>query len=125
MEGKNFFKEELIEFMKRIIYVIMGYFKRLCAFRHVLKRKNVQIRCEREKYRAEKAMNSILTAYVFYLAARYGNLRIPKAEISDLLGKGEVLAYSDGENYVIEVKNSGASGEEETGGETGKISRVV
>lgn len=110
--------------MKRIIYVIMVYFKRLCALRHVLKRKNIQIRYEREKYRAEKAMNSILTAYVFYLAAKYGNLRIPKAEISALLGKSDVLAYSDGDYYVIKVKNSIGSGEGETSGETGKISRV-
>ena len=108
-----------------------GFFKvifntgRLGAIRHLIARKNMQIRAEKEKFQEEKAVNSILTAYVFYIASRVGILRIPKAEISATLGKCSVIAYSDGDDYVIELKEHGVSGEGDADGKAGKLQEMV
>lgn len=111
--------------MKKIIRAMINHLKRFGALRYVLKQKNMQICAEREKYQAERAANSILTAYVFYLASQHGVVRIPKAEISALLGKCDAHAYSDGDDYVIEVKISADSGEEATCGKTRNVQGLV
>lgn len=111
--------------MKNIIKAIIVYLKKLVALRHILKQKNLQILSEREKYQAEKAANSILSAYVFYLASERGVIRVPKAVVSDLLGKCEVIAYSEGGDYVIEAKRSVSFGKVETSGKAGQISGLV
>ena len=106
--------------MKKIFKLIFNI-KKIGAIRHLLGRKNMQIRAEREKYQAEKAVNSILTAYIFYLAAQYGVIRIPKVEISEALGKYTVAAYSDGDDYVIELKGVAECGEGDLRGKAGSI----
>lgn len=77
--------------------------KKIKIIRGILKRKNAQLRDERQKYEAEKAANLILSAYVAVLAARCGELRIPKKEISEALGRFFVNASVSGDDYVIEV----------------------
>ena len=113
--------------MKKIIKAILNVFniRKVGAIRHVLKRKNAQIRAEREKYQAEKAANSILVAYIFYLVSQCGVIRIPKAEVSAALGKYEACAYSDGGDYVIELKNAAEAGEGATCGKAGSIQPLV
>ena len=77
--------------------------KKIKIIRGILKRKNAQLRDERQKYEAERAANLILSAYVAVLAARYGGVRIPKKEISEALGRFFVNASVSGDDYVIEV----------------------
>lgn len=110
--------------MKNLFKVIFKI-KKFGAMRHLLSRKNIQIRAEREKYQAERAANSILTAYIFYLASQCGIIRIPKAEISAVLGKYAVVAYSDGDDYVIELKDGAILGEGDTGGKAGSLQTLV
>ncbi len=69
----------------------------------IIKRKNDQIREEREKLRAEECANIILSAYFAILLSERGAVRIPKSEISRALGAYRVNASSDGNDYVIEV----------------------
>ena len=113
--------------MKNFIKMITRVFsfKKLDTLRRILKRKNAQIRLEREKYVAEKAINSILTSYIFYLAGKCGVIRIPKSEISSALGKYSVTAFSDGNDYVIEVCTCAADGEGDERGKAGRIRTVV
>ena len=106
--------------MKKVFNVIFNI-RKFGAIRHLINRKNMQICAEREKFQAEKAANSILSAYVFYLASKYGIVRIPKAEISEAIGKHTVVAYSDGEDYVIGLKDIAASKEGGARGKTGDI----
>ena len=106
--------------MKRFFKMLFNT-RRFGAIRHLIDRKNMQIRAEREKYQAERAVNSILTAYIFYLASKYGTLRIPRAEISSALGRHTVIAYSDGDDYVINVRDIVDSEEVDARGEAGDI----
>ena len=78
-------------------------FNSMKAIRGILKRKNLQIRAEREKLEAERAANVILSAYIALLVSRRGTVRIPKKEISEALGRFTACAVSSGDDYVIEV----------------------
>ena len=99
--------------------------KKIGAIRRLIARKNIQIRAEREKYQAERAANSILTAYILYLASQTGVIRIPRAEVSAALGKYSVTAYSEGDDYVIELKAADHDGEGELCGKAGNLQGMV
>ncbi len=72
--------------------------------REILKRKNEQIKREREMLRAQECANVILSAYFAILLSERGEVRIPKSEVSRALGAYRVKATSVGDDYVIEVK---------------------
>ncbi len=74
--------------------------------KEILKRKNEQIKKEREKLRAQECANMIMSAYFTILLCERGAVRIPKSEISRVLGSYRVHASSDGDDYVIEVKSA-------------------
>ena len=94
------------------------------AIKGILKRKNAQIRAEREKFEAERMANSIVAAYLFVLIADLGgSVRIPKKDVSDALGRFFVNAYPSDDDYVIEVKELSASahGKDMGFGKAGKL----
>ena len=75
--------------------------KKINIRRSILKRKNAQVKQERQKYEAERAANVILSANVAIIAARYGEVRIPKKDISEALGRFFVNSSSSGDDYLI------------------------
>ena len=85
--------------------------------------KNRQIRFERERSRAMEEANKILSAYVTFLSERYGELRVPRAEIARLLGHSNVRVSRNDDDYVIFIENDepidhlDVTGEYEDGGE--------
>lgn len=91
--------------------------------RGILKGKNSQIKNEREKYDAERAANLILSAYLALLVSKRGEVRIPKKEISDALGRFFVTASALGDDYIIEVNElpPGSRGKGADLGQTRKI----
>ena len=93
------------------------------VIRGIMKRKNLQLRAEREKYEAERAANVILSAYLALLVSRHGAVRVPKKEISGALGRFMARASVSGDDYVIEVGEVGAvgRGKDTRFGSTGKI----
>lgn len=98
-------------------------FNSMKAIREILKRKNLQIRVEREKLEAERAANMILSAYIALLVSQRGSIKIPKKEVSEALGKFIACASSVGEDYVIEVGElpRHSCGKGKRGGQTGNI----
>lgn len=98
-------------------------FNGMKVIRGILKRKNEQIRSEREKLESERVANAILSAYVALLVSRHGAVRIPKKEVSEALGKYFARASSHGDDYVIEVGEMPASVRKRSldFGKTGKI----
>lgn len=79
----------------------MFKFRRL--LRYYLKSKNSRIKKAIEAAEAAKCENRILSAYIALIASKYGVIKIPKKEISEVLGHFGVLASSDADNYIIEV----------------------
>ena len=98
-------------------------FNGMKAIRGILKRKNMQIRSEREKLESERVANAILSAYIALLVSRHGAVRIPKKEVSEALGKYFARASMHGDDYVIEVGEIPASARKRSldFGKTGKI----
>lgn len=98
-------------------------FNSMKAIRGILKRKNMQLKAEREKLEAERAANVILSAYIALLVSRRGSVRIPKKEISDALGRFVACASSSGDDYVIEVGelSTSARGRGKDVGKTGNV----
>ena len=76
------------------------------AIRGVLRRKNVQIRAEREKFLAERETNKILSAYIALLASGQEALRISKADVREALNSYGTDGSSDKDCYIIKVKKS-------------------
>lgn len=113
----------LLLLSKQIEEGVEKMFGKIKILRAILKRKNAQIRAEREKYAAERAANAIIAAYLALLVSKRGAVRVPKSEISDALGKFYVSASASGGDYVIEVGElpMSARGREALGGKTGKI----
>lgn len=95
-------------------------FNSMKAIRGILKRKNLQIRAEREKLEAERTANAILSAYIALLVSRRGVIKIPKKEISEALGRFSASAVSSGDDYVIEVGELPRGSCERGGGCAGK-----
>ena len=98
-------------------------FNSMKAIRGILKRKNMQIRAEREKLEAERATNVILSAYIALLVSKRGSVRIPKKEVSEALGRFVTCASSCGDDYVIEVGEipGGADGRGNCVGKAGRV----
>lgn len=94
------------------------------AIKGILKRKNAQIRAEREKFEAERMTNSILAAYLFvFISELGGSAKIPKKSVSEALGRFAVNAYPSDDDYVIEVKELSAKpcGKDTGFGKAGKL----
>ena len=72
-------------------------------FHALLKRKNKQIRLEREKCRALEETNKILCAYVGLLVAKCGGVEIPKSLLADSMGKFNVTVGQSDDCYKISV----------------------
>lgn len=69
----------------------------------LLKRKNKQIRQERERADGLEEINRILTAYLAILLEKRGSVRIPKTQIKEALGRFACAVISSGNDYVITV----------------------
>ncbi len=74
------------------------------ALRGILKRRNKLIREQKQRAEAAECANRILTAYIAVLVGDKGTLLIPKIRVSSVLGKFYSEVASDGENYVITIK---------------------
>ena len=98
-------------------------FQKIKIIRSILKRKNAQIRAEREKYIAEMAVNVILAAYLTLLVSKQGTVRLPRKEVREALGKFHVSFSASGEDYIIEAAElpMSARGKGALGGKTWKI----
>ena len=72
-------------------------------FLALLKRKNKQIRLERERCRAMEETNKIISAYVGLLVAKCGVVEFPKALLADAIGKFSVSVCQNDGYYKINV----------------------
>lgn len=79
-------------------------FNYIKSIKKIIKRKNAQIRAEREKLEAAEAANRIYAAYIVWFASKHGEILIPKREISALLGKYRAEVSYTSDDYVINVK---------------------
>lgn len=89
MKGKNMFKE----FFNKIFDII-----------RIIKKKNAQIRAEREKLMAAEVQNNIYASYILALAAGAGEVRISRAEIAETVGKYRADVSSTEDEYIIRVQ---------------------
>jgi len=83
----------------------------------LLRRKNKQIRQERERADGCEQINRILTAYLAILLERRGSVRIPKAQIKEALGRYCSAVISSGNDYVITVSREETEGSDGGGAE--------
>ena len=74
-------------------------------FTALIKKKNGQIKRERELRRQKEQAFSILSAYVAMLALRHGNVWIAKDAISEYLGKFSVRVEREGGFYKFYVSD--------------------
>ena len=81
--------------------------KKIDIIRRILKRKNAQIREEREKYIAEKNKNYILATHLTLLTANKGEIRIPAKDIREAMGKYYMKARMDGDYFIIKCVETG------------------
>ena len=72
--------------------------------RRIIKRKNGQIREEREKLLAAEAANRILSTYLLCFVKEAGELRVSKDKIAEEFGKYRVDISASDEDYVIKVR---------------------
>ena len=73
-------------------------------FEAMLRLKNREISNEREKVREKEITNLIISAYLSLLVEDRGSFRVSKEEVSRALGNLVTVATSDGDHYVITVK---------------------
>ena len=78
-------------------------FKFRRALKYLLKSKNSQIKTALDRAEAVSCENRILSAYIAFIASRYGVVRIPKKDISEALGRFGIITSSDKDDYIIEV----------------------
>ena len=78
--------------------------KKFSIIREILKRKNAQIRAEREKLMAAEVTNQIYASYILCLASDAGEARISKARIADTVGKYKADISATEDEYIIRVK---------------------
>lgn len=76
----------------------------LKTLRGLLKHKNAQIRKEREMLLAANETNKILSAYILLLASRQKVIKVSKADIAAVLNHYVADVSSDGDNYIVEIK---------------------
>lgn len=84
-------------------------------FEAMLRLKNREISNEREKVREKEITNLIISAYLSLLVEDRGSFRVSKEEVSRALGNLVTVATSDGDHYVITVKE--LTKKDEYGGE--------
>ena len=85
------------------------FLKKILDIRRIIKRKNAQLRAEREKLMAAETANKIYASYILCLAAGEGEVRISKAEIAETVGKYRAEISSTEDEYVIRVKETGSA----------------
>ena len=83
--------------------------KKINIIREILKRKNRQIRAEREKLMAAEVTNQIYASYILCLASDAGEARISKARIADTVGKYKAEVSATEDEYIIRVKPVGST----------------
>ncbi len=96
---------------------MIDYFK---TIRQILKNKNALIRVDRQKLEAAEHANRILSAYIAVLADSEGCVKISRSSVRSALGKYKTEISSDGEFYIVTVKDVEEKqfrGEEGRGGE--------
>ncbi|MGM9644193.1 MAG: hypothetical protein ACI3X1_03810 [Eubacteriales bacterium] len=76
------------------------------AIRGVLRRKNAQIRAEREKFLAAHEANKILSAYIAVLASEQDAVKVSKADVRTALNRYCTDISSDKDCYIIKVNKS-------------------
>jgi len=79
-------------------------FIKIFDIRRIIKRKNAQIRAEREKLMAAETANRIYASYILCLAARTSGARIKKSEIARTVGKYRAEISATEDEYIISVK---------------------
>jgi len=82
-------------------------FNYIKSIKKIIKRKNAQIRAEREKLEAAETANRIYAAYIVWFASKHGEVSVPKREISALLGKYRADVSYTSDDYIISVKPIG------------------
>ena len=83
-------------------------FDRILDIRRIIKRKNAQIRAEREKLAAAEVQNRIYASYILCLAANVGEARIKKSAIAEIVGKYRAEVSATADEYIINVREIGA-----------------
>ena len=84
--------------------MLKKFFSRIFDIKRIIKRKNAQIRAEREKFTAAQVQNHIYASYILCLAAGEGEVRISKAEIAETVGKYRADVSATEDEYIIRVK---------------------
>lgn len=84
--------------------MLKKFFIRILDIRRIIKRKNAQIRAERERALAAEVQNHIYASYILYLAASTGEARIKKSEIAKTVGKYRAEVSTTEHEYVIRVR---------------------
>lgn len=74
------------------------------AIRGVLKRKNAQIRAEREMLLAANETNKILATYIMLLSSGQEVTKVSKVDVSKALSNYSAEIFSDEDNYIIKIK---------------------
>ncbi len=96
---------------------MIDYFK---TIKQILKNKNALIRADRQRLEAAEQANRILSAYIAVLADSEGCVKISRLSVRSALGKYKTEISSDGEFYIVRVKDitdDRLRGEEGRGGE--------
>ena len=73
-------------------------------FTYLVKMKNKQLNVERLKICALEQTNSILSAYISIFIDEQGEVRIPKMQIREAIGRYSAKVVLDGSDYVIRVE---------------------
>ncbi len=73
-------------------------------FTYLVKMKNKQLNVERLKICALEQTNSILSAYISIFIDEQGEVRIPKMQIKEAIGRYSANVVLDGSDYVIRVE---------------------
>lgn len=73
-------------------------------FSYLVKLKNKQLNVERLKICALEQTNSILSAYISIFIDGQGEVRIPKMQIREAIGRYSARVGIDGSDYVIRME---------------------
>ena len=84
--------------------MLKQFLNKIFDIRRIIKRKNAQLRQEREKLLAAEASNRILASYIHCLAKDTGEVRIKKSKISEVFGRYRADVSVNDEEYIIKIK---------------------
>ena len=84
--------------------MLRQFYNRIFDIRRIIKRKNKQIREEREKLLAAEAVNRILSTYLLCFIKEAGEIHVAKNKISDEFGKYRVEVSASDEEYIMSVR---------------------